>query len=284
MERLVVRAYAKINLGLEVLAKRPDGLHEVATVLQTIDLADRIEIRRSEGISLQCQTMVVTPDNLILQAAYLLKERASVQEGAAIFCEKRVPIGAGLGGGSADAAATLRALVALWGVRTDRATLLDLAASLGADVPFLVDGGTALATGSGRTLEPLPAAPFHWVILAPIGESSRHKTAELYGRLGPGCFTEGSAVARQTSAIRNGFVDYGAIQSAFEPLVVHRWPEAGAALDLLKSSGALAATVTGAGPSVFGLYRSLRGAVAAVQRLADAGLEARLQRFCPGKS
>ncbi len=274
-----VRAYAKINLGLEVLGKRPDGLHEVATVMQSIDLADRIEIRPSESISLDCPAMEVTRDNLILQAAYLLKERASAEEGAAIRCDKRIPIGAGLGGGSADAAATLRALISFWDVRTDHATLLDLAASLGADVPFLMDGGTALATGSGRSLQPLPTAPFHWVVLVPISESSRHKTAELYARLGSGCFSDRAAAARQTNAIQIGRVDYSAIQSAFELLVGEGRPEARVALDLLRGSGALAATVTGAGPSVFGLYRSLSRAGAARQRLAAEGLGTRLQRF-----
>ncbi|HEY3115782.1 MAG TPA: 4-(cytidine 5'-diphospho)-2-C-methyl-D-erythritol kinase, partial [Chloroflexota bacterium] len=198
---MIARAYAKINLGLEVLGRRSDGFHEVATVLQTIDLADRLVIRPNKSITLECPAMEVTADNLILQAAFLLKERASVSEGANIRCEKRIPIGSGLGGGSADAAATLRTLVEFWAVRVDRSTLMDLAASLGADVPFLIEGGTALATGSGLTLALLPPAPFHWVVLAPIAEPSGHKTAELYAALPTSGFSDGSATAKQAQAI-----------------------------------------------------------------------------------
>ncbi|HEY3117846.1 MAG TPA: hypothetical protein VGK54_13970, partial [Chloroflexota bacterium] len=116
-------------------------------------------------------------------------------------------------------------------------------------------------------------------VLAPIAEPSGHKTAELYAALPTSGFSDGSATAKQAQAIRVGKLDYGAIQSAFEPLVTERWPPARAALELLRASEALAATVTGAGPSVFGLYRSLPGAVAAKEELAGKGIEARLHRF-----
>jgi 4-diphosphocytidyl-2-C-methyl-D-erythritol kinase len=277
--RLVAQAYAKINLGLEVLGKRADGLHEVATIMQTIDLADRLELSPSEDVQLHCRGMRVEPDNLILRAAHLIKDRGSVAEGCAITCVKHIPISAGLGGGSADAAATLCALWNYWGVRLDAATLTDLAGTLGADVPFALSGGTALATGSGRDIEPLPAAPAHWVVLVKLEAPDALKTAGMYSVLTPVDWTDGSRTRLQAEAVRNGQLDYGAIGSAFELHARERWPLVGPALDLLEEEGALAASVSGSGPSAFGLFLNRQSALPALHRLRRERLPVSLHRF-----
>lgn len=277
--KLRVRAYAKINLGLEVLGRRPDGLHEIRTVLQTIDLADTLTLEASERIILRCRGIEVQPDNLILQAAYLLKERAGVEEGCAIECIKRIPVAAGLGGGSADAAATLCGLVQLWTLRHDPDTLSDLAGGLGADVPFFLRGGTALASGTGRQLQPLEPAPRHWVVLVPISAGDPAKTGAMYERLIREDFTDGSLIERQVEAIRLGILDYSCIESAFSQAASECWPEVGQSLDLLRQTGAVAASVCGSGPSAFGLYRSRAQATIAVRELRTWALAAQLRRF-----
>lgn len=276
---LTTHAYAKINLGFEVLGRHPDGLHEVSSILQTIDLADRLVFARSDRISLRCTEMEVSPDNLILQAAYLLREHAGVSRGCEIECHKRIPVSAGLGGGSADGAATLRALESFWDLNVDEAMLGDLAARLGADVPFCLFGGTALATGTGRVVEWLPDAPVHWVVLVPLTADDPAKTANMYGRLRESQWSDGGAVRRQEAAIRSGNLDYSAVRSAFTAPARDTWPAAGGALEALEGSGALAASVSGAGPSAFGLFGSRADANRAAEKVRIGGLPVRVQKF-----
>lgn len=277
--RLHVRAYAKINLGLEVLGRRPDGLHEVKTILQTIDLADDLTLEESQGVSLRCSGMKVRPDNLILQAAYLLREKAGVGEGCAIRCTKRIPVGAGLGGGSTDAAATICALAHLWSLHLDPDTLSDLAATLGADVPFFLRRGTALATGAGSALQALPSALRHWVVLVPMSSSEPEKTSAMYHQLRLADLSDGSLIERQVEAIRRGALDYESVQSAFTRAARAGWSESAKALDLLDESGALATCLSGAGPSVFGLFRTRGAGLEAMQRLRSTGVAPQLRRF-----
>jgi 4-diphosphocytidyl-2-C-methyl-D-erythritol kinase len=223
--------------------------------------------------------MPASPDNLIAQAAHLLREKAGVAEGCAIACTKSIAVAGGLGGGSADAAATLRSLGTLWSVRVDEDSLLELAASLGADVPFALRGGTALATGTGRTLSWLPGPPRHWVVLVPLASSDDLKTGHMYALLEPGDFTDGSAVQRQAEAIRSGQLSYGEVQSAFARRAAERWPATAKALALLGDLAAEAVSVAGTGPSVFGLYPKREPAIAALQRVRAEGLPGRLCRF-----
>lgn len=278
---VVVGAHAKVNLCLDVLGKRADGLHEVATVLQTISLADRLHFCSDAALTLRCRGMDVAPDNLILRAARLLRERTGVAQGCAILCEKRIPIGAGLGGGSADAAATLRTLNGLWATGLSPEDLAALAEELGADVPFALRGGTALATGSGRTLVSLPDAPPHWLVLVPGSGGATRKTADMYAQLEPADFTDGSRARLVAAAIAQGRIDYLSVQSAFYRAVARRWPDARRARTALLASGAAAASVTGSGPSVFGLYPSRRAALNGYAQLRSAGLVALLRSFVP---
>ncbi len=163
MAELLVSAPAKINLHLEVLGLRPDGFHELAMVMQMLDLADQLRLRpTADGqISLTCNRADLPTDgsNLIVKAAELLKARVGLPElGASIELEKRIPIGAGLAGGSSNGAAALVGLNALWGCGFSRQQLLEMAAQLGSDMPFCIDGGTQLCFGRGEVLEPAALA------------------------------------------------------------------------------------------------------------------------------
>jgi 4-diphosphocytidyl-2-C-methyl-D-erythritol kinase len=284
MSRLTVPAYAKINLCLEVLGKRPDGFHEVATVMQTVSLADQLEFECAEAdgdVTLVCEGMAVEPSNLILRAAHLLRELTGVRRACAIRCQKRIPIAAGLGGGSADAAATLRALNELWdlGLREDR--LAEVGSTLGADVPYCVQGGTALATGIGTEIRWLPPAPRHWVVLVPGSADSDRKTAEMYSALGPRQFSDGSATMRMAEAIARGSIPYEAVRSAFDQVAADRWPPVMQALSVLKAGAAMGVAVSGAGPSVFGLFADEAVARAEAGRLAELNPETGVYAFRP---
>ena len=200
-----VRAYAKVNLALEVLGRRSDGFHEVRTVLQTVDLWDDLEFAPSEAVSVECEGLEVAPEEeLSYRAATLLRQAARTRRGAAIRLRKGIPVAAGLGGGSADAAATLQALRRLWGVDVPDDALHGLAAQLGSDVPFFLGGGTALATGRGDVITALPSLPETWLALLPVSADLPSKTAALYGRLRSEHYGDGGGVDALADALRAG--------------------------------------------------------------------------------
>jgi len=173
---LRAKAHAKLNLHLEVLRRREDGYHEIETILQNVELHDLLEFEATSGpIYVQCEHPSVPVDrtNLCHRAAKLLRSRLGVRAGVNIHLQKNIPVAAGLGGGSADAAACLLALPRLWGVEADVDLLHELAVALGADVPFFLRGGTALGRGIGEDLTPLTASGMGWyLILTPELELS----------------------------------------------------------------------------------------------------------------
>ena len=188
---LVDDAPAKINLGLHVLRKREDGYHEVETVLHRIDWADTVTVESADSLSMTCSdpSLPTDTDNLCLQAAHALREAFDVSAGAALHLEKRVPYGAGLGGGSSDAATTLHLLAQLWELDASREELQAVASGIGADVPFFLgDTPAALATGRGDELSPLQTngtpyrVPYPILIVVPSDEIS---TPEAYAQVTP---------------------------------------------------------------------------------------------------
>ena len=278
---LRAHAYAKINLGLEVLGRRSDGLHEVATILQTVSLADRLDVRHGEELSLRCRGMTATPDNLILRAGHLLQARSAWRQGAAIQCIKRIPVAAGLAGGSADAGAALRALNVLWACNLSDDRLAALGAELGADVPFTLRGGTALATGSGRDLTLLTDTPLCWLVLTPFTDTDGDKTREMYASLSPSDYSDGAAVREQAASLAAGRIAMDLLPNAFRRAACARWPLVAGALRALQESGAAGVTLAGAGPSCVGLYASRSAALQGYKSVLSRGLKARLCRFVP---
>lgn len=290
-----VLAPAKINLHLEVLGLRPDGFHELAMVMQTLDLADVLHLSDSAegGISLRCDRpdLPLGRDNLITRAAELLRARAGLGErGVAISLEKRIPIGAGLAGGSSDAAATLLGLDALWQLHTPPATLAALAAELGSDVPFCLEGGTQLCFGRGEVLEAAPGAPAPLGVLLLKDPQASVSTPWAYGRCrdwrGDFYLSQEADFEQRRQALRQspllaalaGTGPLPPLRNDLQAVVAPEVPSVGLALELLRRGPVpLAAAMSGSGPTVFALYASPAAAEAARQALAEplaaAGLE-----------
>lgn len=236
-------ARAKINLALDVLGRRPDGYHEVRTVMQTIALGDRITV------SAAAELLLISPlglgeDDLCLRAARELQATCGVRCGARIVVEKTVPVAAGLGGGSSDAAATLLALRDLWQLSIPEQVLQLAAARLGSDVPFFLRGGTALATGRGEQIEEVETMPRRFVFLA--GPRRPLRTADVYAAVRP--------AGRDHSGMALAALAEGAqppLGNDLEPAALSLMPDIGPFLaDCRRLAGEAAATVSGSGPTV----------------------------------
>lgn len=262
-EPLRLLAPAKINLGLEIVGKRLDGYHEIVTILQAVDLADEIVLTPAKHFSYTPDPRIPAELDLTRRALSRLRSRLGLMLRAHVQVAKRIPISAGLGGGSSDAGTLLGALGRLAGI--PGADLLPIAAELGSDVPFFVRGGTALATGTGTDLEPLPlpTAPFSLVLAVPDVEIPQ-KTATLYASLTAGDFSDGASTRRLAEQIRRGNLFDGALlQNAFAR-ALYAYPAIGAARDALLQAGASAVLPSGAGPSLIGIFPDRASAEAAL--------------------
>ena len=275
-----VRAYAKVNLALEVLGRRGDGYHEVRTVLQTIDLCDALEFAPAEGVSVECEGLDVAPEEeLSYRAALLLRQASFTRQGAAIRLRKGIPVAAGLGGGSADAAATLQTLRRLWQVNLFDEALHGLAAQLGADVPFFLAGGTALASGRGDAITPLPPMPETWLVLLPASAELASKTAALYGKLRPEHYGDGSSVDALADALRAGRpVREEWMVNTFERVADDVYPGHAERRRSLAAAVGGSAHLSGAGPSLLAVVAGRAEGERACARLRSGGLEPRLVR------
>ena len=277
-----LQAPAKINLSFEVLGLRADGYHEVRTVLAAVDIADELELAEADDLTLSVEPDGAAPveDNLVLRAALLLREAAAPGAGAAIVLRKRIPVAAGLGGGSSDAAAALLGLRRLWELDLSDATLTKLAALLGADVPFFLRGGTALAAGRGEELTPLPQPLEAFAVVVSPEEPAEGKTAHLYDLLSPHHFTDGGRAAVVARRIR-AVVPLGSTMfNAFEAVA----PLAYASYEPLRSAFAeagVSAMLSGAGPAMFALAGGEAEADDIAHRMAAAGYDARAVSLLP---
>ncbi len=277
MTLLTVAVPAKINIHLQILGARSDNHHEVWTLYQSIDLFDEISVGDGTDGTL---SLVVEPagaapgggDNLVLRAASVLSECTGVRRGAEILLRKRIPVGAGLGGGSADAAAVLVALNRLWGLDVSATELVDLAARVGSDVAFFLHGGFALGRGRGDEIDPLPDLhPFAVVIaVPPIEVSTALAYAEAGRRLtsrGPDATVEAFVAGHRESG--DGAPPWSALFNEFEGVVTERWPEIGQIVRTLRATGTLHAAVTGSGAAVFGIYADLSAARRAATEIGN---------------
>lgn len=272
--RLALSAAAKVNLVLEVLGRRADGYHEIATVMQTVDLSDRLILEDADTIACRATGFGVPTDdrNLAVRAARALAEAAGTARGVRITLDKRIPVAAGLGGGSSDAAATLIGLNRLWRLRWPAARLAEVAVTLGMDVPFFLRGGTALATGRGEKLEAVPGTGLALVLVNPRFGSS---TAEVYGRVTPEVYTDGMRARAVLGALRSrrparvATALYNGLEAAAAP----QHPEIGRMRAALLAAGALGAALSGSGPTVFGVARSFEQARQIRARLARGSWE-----------
>jgi 4-diphosphocytidyl-2-C-methyl-D-erythritol kinase len=270
---MVLRTSAKVNLALEVLGRRPDGYHELSTVLQAVDLFDRLTVETAEAITLETSDPALPTDdgNLVVRAARLLRETAGVEAGARIVLDKRIPVAAGLGGGSSDAAATLWGLNRLWGLRWRRERLIALATGLGMDVPFFLGAGRALGTGRGEVLKALPTAGGYAMVLVNPGVPL--STQAVYGRVPAGWRAEPEGTKRVLEALRTRSATKvaAALTNHLERWVEPAMPVIGRMKAALLAAGALGAAMSGSGPTVFGVARSLDQARQIQRRVSRAG-------------
>ncbi|WP_270167067.1 4-(cytidine 5'-diphospho)-2-C-methyl-D-erythritol kinase [Paenibacillus sp. SYP-B4298] len=271
--KIYEKAPAKINLLLDVLRKREDGFHEVEMIMTMVDLADRLEMeelpRDTIIISSQAGYIPLDEKNLAFQAARLIKERYDVRKGVYIHLDKKIPVAAGLAGGSSDAAAALRGLNRLWGLGISEEELCKLGAELGSDVPFCITGRTALATGRGEKLQRISNPPQCWVVLAkpPINVS----TADVYGRLRAAQLDKHPSTADMLAAIERGSFNEvcAALGNVLETVTLPLYPEVEQLKESMQRLGAEGVLMSGSGPTVFGLvskeakvariYNGLRG-------------------------
>jgi 4-diphosphocytidyl-2-C-methyl-D-erythritol kinase len=279
--KLVTRAHAKVNLDLRVLGTRADGFHELRTVFQTIELHDTLTLEIHDGaFAVKCRMPGVPLDNsnLVWRAASALWSalgRAGEPADVVITIDKAIPMQAGLGGGSADAAAALLGLARLWGGAP--VTLLrEVASGIGADVAFFLAGGTALGLGRGEEIYPLVDLPPHWIVIIhpPFGVS----TAEAYAWYDDDR-TAGVKESRELQILPVPWPTRAAqMINDLEPPVVRRHPEITALKASLRDAGAVAAAMSGSGSAVFGLFRSRAAAMRCVKPLSRGGNKAILTR------
>ena len=268
--RCTERAHAKVNLTLEVGAKRADGYHEVTSVMQRISLWDTVTVERGTGRDrLLCDAPVTEDenDNLCMRAAKVFfAETGLKSDGVTVTLEKRIPMQAGLGGGSSDAAAVLRALRTLYAPDISDGRLETLAARLGSDVPFFIRGGTQLATGRGEVVSPLPQLAAGWFVVVKPDEG--YSTAEMYRRLDePGSLlVRNSRYMQDAVAANNVHAVAVELHNSFER-VVPKDSSLRTIKDALRAQGALGTLLSGSGSAVFGLFDDQSAAAAAAEAL-----------------
>jgi 4-diphosphocytidyl-2-C-methyl-D-erythritol kinase len=277
---LTVRAPAKLNLVLEVLGRR-EGYHDICSIAQTIDLCDRLTFEPAGGIEFSCSEPSLREDNLVVRAAELLQQQCRQARGVRIHLEKRIPWGAGLGGGSSDAATTLITLNHLWDAGLSREQLVALGAALGSDVSLFLVGGTVLLQGRGDVVRPLPDHPtMHAIITMADTPSPPGKTALMYGRLRPDMFTRGQFVRAAAYALEQGAAIPESLRyNTFEKVADEVFDALERRRHALQQATGAAPHLAGSGPCLYALLASAQEADAAANRLIERGHRAVAVRF-----
>ncbi len=267
------KAPAKINLTLDVLGKREDGFHEVEMIMTMVDLADRLsfELREDGQIVLETNSAVIPTDerNIVYKAAQLLRDELAIDQGVHIYLDKKIPIAAGLGGGSSDAAAALRGLNSIWQLNLTVTQLQEYGARLGSDVPFCVAGGTVIARGRGELLEQLPPMPAGWILLAK--PSVNVSTRVVYGKLDYQQIEVHPETDRMAEAIAANDLSAvaGLLSNVLQPVTFALYPEVAALAAQMEDFGVDNLVMSGSGPTLYTLstketglnriYNALRG-------------------------
>ena len=271
-----LRAMAKINLGLDVVRKREDGYHEVRMIMQTIRMYDSIELEMTEEPGIQVTTnlryLPVNEDNLVYKAAKLLMKEAGVDKGVKIRLDKFIPVAAGMAGGSSDAAAVMVGVNRLFHLGFSKHALMERGVKIGADVPYCILRGTALAEGIGEKLTALPKAPDCYVLIAkpPISVSTKF----VYENLHLDTLEEHPDIDGIQEAIKAGDLRTMAdkMGNVLETVTIPAYPQIGSIKQCMLRQGALGAMMSGSGPTVFGLFDDKKQAEAAKQFLKEERL------------
>lgn len=278
-DHLELKAYGKINLGLDVVRKREDGYHEVRMIMQTVNLYDKIVMDKTSEPGIRTETnLPYVPDgegNLAYRAAKLLIDEFDIQEGVTIRIKKCIPVAAGMAGGSTDAAAVLVGMNRMFGLGLSKRELMKRGVKLGADIPYCIMRGTALSEGIGEILTELPPAPQCYIVLAKPQVSV--STKAVYGKLRANELTpeQHPDIDGMRDAIENGDLD-GVIErlgNVLELVTIPDHPEIGTIKEIMMAEGAAGALMSGSGPTVFGIFKDEDAAKRAydVLKKADGG-------------
>ena len=276
MEELTLKALAKINLGLDVVRRREDGYHEVRMVMQTIHLYDRLKLARTKKPGIRIRTnlsfLPVNENNLVYKAGKMILDEFQIPEGADVLLEKRIPVAAGLAGGSSDAAAVLVGVNRMFGCGLSQEDLMARAVRLGADVPYCIMRGTVLAEGIGEILTPLSPLPRCCILLAkpPVSVS----TKLVYEKLDSIEIPEHPDIDGIIAGLRDGDLTRIAshMGNVLEQVTMEEYPVIGQIEAAMKESGALNALMSGSGPTVFGIFDDRNRARSAAQRIKELQL------------
>lgn len=275
MNAISRKAYAKINLGLDVVRRLENGYHEVKMIMQTVGIYDELTFEKAESgirITTDSGELPTNEDNLIYKAARLLMEKYQVQEGVRIHLQKNIPIAAGMAGGSTDAAATFQGINELFGLGCDEEELKELAVKVGADVPYCIMGGTALAEGIGEKLTRLPAAP--QCVLLVAKPDINVSTKFVYEHLDAAGVEHHPDIDGMITAIEQGSLAgvVERLENVLETVTVPAYP----VIDTIKSKmlemGAEGSLMSGSGPTVFGIFTDKEKAEAAYEYIKSEGL------------
>ena len=286
-DRIQLKALAKINLGLDVLRRREDGYHEVKMIMQTISLHDDLEIRRIKTPEIQVKTnlyyLPTNENNLVYKAAKLLMDEFGIKEGVAIQLKKRIPVAAGMAGGSTDGAAVLWGMNQMYGLGLSRQELMERGVKLGADVPYCVQRGTALAEGIGERLSVLPSMPKCTILIAKPGISV--STKFVYENLHANDLKpeQHPDVDRMIEAMKEKNLDLlcERMGNVLETVTIPAYSVIQAIKEHMVACGAAGAMMSGSGPTVFGIFHSPVQAKAAMKDLKVNGLAKQLYLTTP---
>ena len=270
-----LQAFAKINLRLDVLGKREDGYHEVRMIMQTIRMYDQLDMRKSvePGIHLTTNKKYIPVDenNLVWRAAKLMMDTCGIMEGVSIHLHKVIPVAAGMAGGSSDAAATLVGMNRLFHCGLSKEKLMELGVQIGADVPYCVLRGTALAEGIGEKLTVLPPMPDCWILIGKPGISV--STKYVYTTLDLNTDTVHPDIDGMKKALEDGNL-YGITErmgNVLQDVTIPAYPEVERIKEQMKTLGAVNAMMSGSGPTVFGIFDNEEKAQEACQKLRESG-------------
>lgn len=276
MDSVSLKALAKINLGLDVVGEREDGYHEVRMIMQSIHLYDRVEIRRTRSRAIRVDTnlyyLPVDEDNLVYRAAKLLKDEYKIRDGVHITLQKFIPVAAGLAGGSSDAAAVLVGMNRIFRLGLNQKQLMELGLKLGADVPFCIMRGTALAEGIGEKLTPLPPMPKCPVLIAKPAISV--STKWVYENLQLNEMTKHPDIDAIAESIKKKNLKLVAenMGNILETVTIPKNPVIEEIRRNMKANGALNAMMSGSGPTVFGIFQNEKEIRRAYDAIKESGL------------
>ena len=264
-----ILAPAKLNLGLEILGRRPDGYHEIRTIFCAVSLFDQLSVERSSADQVACLPLVDVPENLVTVALREARLALPHLPGARVTISKRIPAAAGLGGASSDAAATLSSLRYLTSEPIDDCQIADVAANCGSDVPFFLHSGLAVGAGRGEQLQPLPFIPVHAVIITPRIDIP-DKTRAMYSQIGENDWTDGRQVVALAKRLSRGELTRPdeLLPNAFRRPLYDLYPEIGALATEIEMDLGCRVQVTGAGPSLYVLCSNAAESLSVRRRLS----------------